>query len=128
VGFERPERFDALAHLTTSLARLPRAHAAEVLLEAELAIVRRELFPVAGVSSRSRTGSSCTRRRTTSTGSRASWRACRSRSPCGSRARCEALSPLSPGAWRDWPIEVGFIVMFAGGMPACLLTSVPARA
>jgi predicted DNA-binding transcriptional regulator YafY len=49
VSFERPERFDALAHLTTSLARLPRAHAAEVLLRADLATVRRELFPVAGV-------------------------------------------------------------------------------
>ncbi|MET0555020.1 MAG: YafY family protein [Vicinamibacteria bacterium] len=49
VSFERPERFDALAHLTTSLARLPRAHAAEVLLAADLATARRELFPVAGV-------------------------------------------------------------------------------
>ena len=49
VSFERPERFDALAHLTTSIARLPRAHAAEVLLVTDLATVRRELFPVAGV-------------------------------------------------------------------------------
>lgn len=49
VSFERPERFDALAHLTTSIARLPRAHAAEVLLETDLATARRELFPVAGV-------------------------------------------------------------------------------
>ena len=49
VSFERPERFDALAHLTTSIARLPRAHAAEVLLATDLATVRRELFPVAGV-------------------------------------------------------------------------------
>lgn len=48
-SFERPERFDALRHLTTSLARLPRAHAAEVLLAADLATARRELFPVAGV-------------------------------------------------------------------------------
>jgi predicted DNA-binding transcriptional regulator YafY len=49
VSFERPERFDALAHLTTSIARLPRAHAAEVLLATDLATARRELFPVAGV-------------------------------------------------------------------------------
>ena len=49
VSFERPERFDALAHLTTSIARLPRAHAAEVLLAADLSAARRELFPVAGV-------------------------------------------------------------------------------
>lgn len=48
-SFERPERFDALAHLTTSIARLPRAHAAEVLLATDLATARRELFPVAGV-------------------------------------------------------------------------------
>jgi predicted DNA-binding transcriptional regulator YafY len=49
VSFERPERFDALAHLTTSIARLPRAHAAEVVLATDLATARRELFPVAGV-------------------------------------------------------------------------------
>lgn len=49
VSFERPERFDPLAHLTTSIARLPRAHAAEVLLATDLATARRELFPVAGV-------------------------------------------------------------------------------
>jgi predicted DNA-binding transcriptional regulator YafY len=49
VSFERPERFDALAHLTTSIARLPRAHAAEILLATDLATARRELFPVAGV-------------------------------------------------------------------------------
>jgi predicted DNA-binding transcriptional regulator YafY len=49
VSFERPERFDTLAHLTTSIARLPRAHAAEILLATDLATARRELFPVAGV-------------------------------------------------------------------------------
>lgn len=49
VSFERPQGFDPLAHLTASLARLPRAHAADVLLRTDLATARRELFPVAGV-------------------------------------------------------------------------------
>jgi predicted DNA-binding transcriptional regulator YafY len=48
VSFERPERFDPLAHLTASIARLPRAYAAEVRLATDLATARRELFPVAG--------------------------------------------------------------------------------
>jgi predicted DNA-binding transcriptional regulator YafY len=49
VSFERPDPFDALLHLTTSIARLPRAHAAQILLATDLATARRELFPVAGV-------------------------------------------------------------------------------
>jgi predicted DNA-binding transcriptional regulator YafY len=47
--FERPEGFDALAHVTYSLATLPRAFSAEVLLQTDLATARRELFPAAGV-------------------------------------------------------------------------------
>lgn len=49
VSFTRPSGFDALAHLTWSLATLPRAFAAEVLLETDLDTARRELFPAAGV-------------------------------------------------------------------------------
>lgn len=41
--FERPEGFDALAHLTFSLATLPRAYATEVLLHTDLATARRQL-------------------------------------------------------------------------------------
>ncbi len=49
VRFTRPPDFDALAHLTASLATLPRAFAVEVLLTASMETARRELFPTAGV-------------------------------------------------------------------------------
>ena len=48
-GFSKPPGFDALAHLTFSIATLPRAFAVEVLLETDLATARRQLFPAAGV-------------------------------------------------------------------------------
>jgi predicted DNA-binding transcriptional regulator YafY len=48
-GFARPPGFDALEHLTFSIATLPRDHSIEVLLLADLATARRELFPAAGV-------------------------------------------------------------------------------
>lgn len=48
-SFGRPEGFDALAHLAVSIATLPRAHAAEIVLEADLATARRALFDAIGV-------------------------------------------------------------------------------
>lgn len=48
-SFARPTDFDALAHLTYSLATLPRAHAVDVVLETDLATARRHLFPSVGV-------------------------------------------------------------------------------
>jgi predicted DNA-binding transcriptional regulator YafY len=48
-SFGRPEGFDALAHLAFSMATLPRAHAIEVLLRADLATARRETFDTIGV-------------------------------------------------------------------------------
>jgi len=47
--FARAEGFDVLAHLTDAIARLPRAHAAEVLLRTDLDGARRALFPAAGL-------------------------------------------------------------------------------
>jgi predicted DNA-binding transcriptional regulator YafY len=47
--FERPADFDALAHLTFTIATLPRAFAVEVLLRTDLARARREVFPALGV-------------------------------------------------------------------------------
>lgn len=47
--FPRAEGFDALAHLVTGVATLPRAFTIEVLLETDLETARRELFPTAGV-------------------------------------------------------------------------------
>ncbi len=47
--FERPRGFDALAHLTASVASIPRAHAIEVVLETDLVRARREVFPTFGV-------------------------------------------------------------------------------
>ncbi len=47
--FSRPPGFDALGHLAFSIATLPRTHAVEVLLKADLQTVRRELFETAGV-------------------------------------------------------------------------------
>jgi predicted DNA-binding transcriptional regulator YafY len=49
VRFSRPPGFDALAHLTFSLATLPRAFAVEVLLSTDMETARRHLFPAAGV-------------------------------------------------------------------------------
>jgi predicted DNA-binding transcriptional regulator YafY len=48
-GFTRPEGFDALAHLVSSVATLPRRHAVEVLLATDLATARRELFATLGL-------------------------------------------------------------------------------
>jgi len=47
--FERPAAFDALAHLTFSVATLPKAFAVEVLLKTDLATARRELFKALGL-------------------------------------------------------------------------------
>ncbi|MEZ0470734.1 helix-turn-helix transcriptional regulator [Luteimonas salinilitoris] len=48
-SFGRPDGFDALAYLTFSVATLPRVHAIEVRLDADLATARRELFDAIGV-------------------------------------------------------------------------------
>ena len=48
-SFGRPGDFDALAHLSRSIALLPRAHAVEVLLHAGLDRARRETFDAIGV-------------------------------------------------------------------------------
>jgi predicted DNA-binding transcriptional regulator YafY len=48
-GFTRPEGFDTLAHLTFSVATLPRRHAVEVMLRTDLRAAQRELFPAIGV-------------------------------------------------------------------------------
>ena len=48
-SFGKPEGFDALAHLAFSVATLPRAHAIEVRLHADLATARRELFEAIGL-------------------------------------------------------------------------------
>jgi predicted DNA-binding transcriptional regulator YafY len=47
--FERPPGFDALAHVTFSVATLPRAHSAEVLLKTDLETARREIFTTLGL-------------------------------------------------------------------------------
>ncbi|WP_375772150.1 YafY family transcriptional regulator [Archangium gephyra] len=49
VSFSRPEGFDALTHLTLSVATLPREFAIEVLLETGLETARRQVFPAFGV-------------------------------------------------------------------------------
>ncbi|WP_394825495.1 helix-turn-helix transcriptional regulator [Pendulispora albinea] len=49
VRFIRPHGFDALEHVTLSLAKLPRAFSIEVLLETDIETARRALFPAAGV-------------------------------------------------------------------------------
>jgi predicted DNA-binding transcriptional regulator YafY len=49
VSFAAPPGFDALAHLTHAVATLPRAFAAEVLLETDLEAARRSVFPALGV-------------------------------------------------------------------------------
>lgn len=48
-SFGRPEAFDALAHLSQSVATLPRAHAIEVLLHTGLDRARQETFDAIGV-------------------------------------------------------------------------------
>ncbi|MCB1036647.1 MAG: WYL domain-containing protein, partial [Acidobacteria bacterium] len=48
-GFARPHSFDLLAHLRDSLAGLPRAHSAEVLLCCDLERARREVFSTLGL-------------------------------------------------------------------------------
>jgi predicted DNA-binding transcriptional regulator YafY len=48
-SFGRPEDFDALAHLSRSIAMLPRKHAVEVFLHADLDRARRETFDAIGV-------------------------------------------------------------------------------
>lgn len=47
--FERPRDFDALDHLTFSVATMPRAHAIEVLLETDLATAKREIMAAIGI-------------------------------------------------------------------------------
>ncbi|HKS23789.1 MAG TPA: YafY family protein [Thermoanaerobaculia bacterium] len=47
--FTRPDDFDALQHLTVSVATIPRKHAVEVLLHTDLATAQRELFATIGV-------------------------------------------------------------------------------
>src|SRR5258708_29324431 len=48
-SFARPTDFNALAHLTYSMATLPRAHAVDVVLHTDLARAQRHLFPSVGV-------------------------------------------------------------------------------
>lgn len=47
--FTRPPDFDALKHLTFSVATIPRKHAVEVVLHTDLDTARRELFPTIGI-------------------------------------------------------------------------------
>jgi len=49
VGFAKPEGFDALAHLVESVATMPRAFAAEVLLSTDLGAARREISTALGL-------------------------------------------------------------------------------
>ena len=48
-SFGRPEGFDTLAHLADAIATLPRAHAIEVLLRADIATARGALFEGIGL-------------------------------------------------------------------------------
>jgi predicted DNA-binding transcriptional regulator YafY len=47
--FERPTDFDALAHLTFSVATMPRTFSVDVLLETDLKTAQRELFATIGL-------------------------------------------------------------------------------
>jgi len=47
--FTRPADFDALKHLTVSVATIPRKHAVDVVLHTDLATAKREIFPTLGV-------------------------------------------------------------------------------
>ena len=49
IYFARPERFDALEHLTTSIATLPRQHAVVVHLATDLRTAQQELFSAFGL-------------------------------------------------------------------------------
>jgi len=49
VRFTRPDGFDALKHLTFSVATIPRKHAVEVVLHTGLATAQRELFAAIGI-------------------------------------------------------------------------------
>jgi predicted DNA-binding transcriptional regulator YafY len=49
VRFHRPQGFDALEHISSSLATLPRAFTTEVLLATDLQTAQRSLSPVTGV-------------------------------------------------------------------------------
>ena len=49
ISFGRPEGFDILGYLQTSIAELPRAFAVEVLLHTDLATARRSVFVEMGV-------------------------------------------------------------------------------
>lgn len=48
-SFGRPDGFDTLAHLTFSVATLPRTHTIEVLLKTDLATAKRESFEAIGL-------------------------------------------------------------------------------
>jgi hypothetical protein len=97
-SFGRPDDFNALAHLVFSMATLPRAHAIEVLLHADLATARRATFEPSACSSPSAMARSCSRRPMTSTGSRANCRACRSASRCATPRRCASHCATTPTA------------------------------
>jgi predicted DNA-binding transcriptional regulator YafY len=56
VHFSRPEGFNALGHLTFSLATLPRAYATEVLLDTDDETARRQVFPAFGTLERTSEG------------------------------------------------------------------------
>ena len=56
VPFERPAGFDALGHVTFSVATIPRRHAVEVFLRTDVDTARRELFPTIGVLEPTRGG------------------------------------------------------------------------
>ncbi|HEY6140984.1 MAG TPA: YafY family protein [Thermoanaerobaculia bacterium] len=47
--FARPADFDALQHLTVSVATIPRKHAVEVVLHTDLLTAQRELFATIGI-------------------------------------------------------------------------------
>ncbi|MFC3109764.1 helix-turn-helix transcriptional regulator [Undibacterium arcticum] len=49
ISFKRPDDFDPLAYLSHSVATIPRAHAIEVLLKADMATIQREWFGWLGV-------------------------------------------------------------------------------
>ncbi len=56
MSFTRPPGFDALGHLTFSVATLPRTFAVEVLLHTDLERARRQVFPAFGVLEQSADG------------------------------------------------------------------------
>ncbi|HEX4953726.1 MAG TPA: YafY family protein [Thermoanaerobaculia bacterium] len=48
-SFRRPPDFDVLAHITASIAGLPRAHSAVILLRCDLKVARRQVFGTLGL-------------------------------------------------------------------------------